>query len=135
MSALTLSAPQSRTRRHAASGQRTSQPRSAPATSALPTAPARLTRRGRLVVVAALTLLLFVSLGMLGRVVATATSDASSGPVTRTWVVQPGESLWDVAVAVDPGTDPRETIARIVDLNDLPQSAVTVGQSIQVPAP
>jgi hypothetical protein len=48
-------------------------------------------------------------------------------------VVQPGESLWDVAVAVDPSTDPRETIARIVDLNDLPQSAVTVGQSIQVP--
>ena len=112
---------------------RATRPTSSRAASRATRGPARLTRRGRLVVLAALTLILFASLGLLGRVVAGATSDATGGPVTRTWVVQPGESLWDVAVAVDPNADPRETIARIVDLNDLPQSAVTVGQSIQVP--
>ena len=92
----------------------------------------RLTRRGRLVVVLVLTVALF-ALASVGRVWAFATADASSGPVTSTWVVQPGETLWDVASAVDPGADPRDTIARIVDLNDLPTSSVTVGQSIQVP--
>jgi hypothetical protein len=49
-------------------------------------------------------------------------------------VVQPGETLWVIAESVDPDTDPRETVARIVAMNDLPDSSVLVGQELQIPA-
>ncbi len=54
--------------------------------------------------------------------------------MATTWVVQPGETLWTVAVAVDPDTDPRETVARIIDLNALSDTGVVAGQSLLVPA-
>jgi LysM repeat protein len=59
---------------------------------------------------------------------------ATSSDAARTWVVQPGETLWSIAQRLDPNTDPRETVARIVAMNDLPSSAVAVGQEIFVPA-
>jgi nucleoid-associated protein YgaU len=99
-------------------------------------APARLTRRGRLVVLLALVTLLFaVALAATGGF-ARAGDDrsAAAGPVATTWVVQPGETLWQVAEAVAPGEDPRETVARIVELNGLADASVTVGQSLLVPA-
>jgi LysM repeat protein len=55
-------------------------------------------------------------------------------PTQGTWVVQPGETLWSIAERVDPGTDPRETVARLVAVNDLPESSVQVGQELQIPA-
>jgi len=95
--------------------------------------PLRLTRRGRLLAVLALTVALF-TLVSLGRVVADAGLQHRHAAVTRTWVVQPGQSLWTIASAVAPGTDPRDTVARIVELNHLPGAGVTVGQALQVPA-
>lgn len=93
----------------------------------------RLTRRGRLVVVMALTLLLFAIVS-LGHAVADAGHQRGHLAVTHTWVVQPGENLWSIATSVAPGTDPRDTVARIVELNHLPSAAVTVGEALQVPA-
>lgn len=100
--------------------------------------PVRLTRRGRLLLLAVLVALVF-SLASLGAAAVWASGPGdgdggSSGPVATQWVVQPGESLWQVAVAVAPDTDPRDTVARIVELNDLTSTTVTAGQTLLVPA-
>lgn len=107
--------------------------------AAAPTA-VRLTGRGRLVVLVALTLAVFALISV-GRVwaqadasIGAATGPASSSTVTDTWVVQPGETLWTVAGAVAPDVDPRETIASIVALNALSDTAVVAGQTLLVPA-
>ena len=100
----------------------------------------RITRRGRLVLVALVVALAFavISLGQAAlSPQAQAGSQAgseSSSDASRTWVVQPNETLWSIAEQVDPDADPRETVARIVSMNDLPDSAVLVGQEIHVPA-
>jgi LysM repeat protein len=67
-----------------------------------------------------------------GRVAVQATS-TSDGPATKSWVVQPGETLWSVAQHVEPGADPRETVLRIEQLNGLTSADVTVGQHLVVP--
>jgi len=109
------------------------------APTAVQPASLRLTRRGRLVVLVLLTVAVFALISA-GRVWAQAEptpaagTSSSSAPVTSTWVVQPGETLWSVAVAVDPDTDPRETVARIIDLNALSDTGVVAGQSLLVPA-
>ena len=102
------------------------------------TAPLRLTRRGRLTLVALVAALAFVIVS-LGQVAASAGSAGESGaavstPVSSTWVVQPGETLWTIAERLDGETDPRETVARIVAMNDLPNSSVQAGQELQIPA-
>jgi nucleoid-associated protein YgaU len=93
----------------------------------------RLTRRGRLVLVALVAALAFALIS-LGQVAAQAGDGSGDAVSSTTWVVQPGETLWVIAERVDPGTDPRETVARIVAMNDLPGSSVLVGQELQVPA-
>lgn len=99
--------------------------------------PVRMTRRGRLLLVLALVVLVFslVSLGRAGGwALAASDTSGSGGPVATEWVVQPGETLWQVAAVVAPDTDPRETVARIVELNGLPDASIRVGQRLLVPA-
>ena len=108
---------------------------------ALDTAPARvaggavqLTRRGRLVllvtlVAAGIALMLAVA-GLTGGAAAGTTP---SQPASRTIVVQPGQTLWSIARDIAPNADRRDTIARIVELNALPSSAVSAGERIAVP--
>ncbi len=95
----------------------------------------RLTRRGRLVLVALVAVLAF-ALVSLGQVAASAgpADDGTGEPVSATWVVQPGETLWMIAERVDPETDPRETVARILAMNNLPGSSVQAGQELEIPA-
>lgn len=97
----------------------------------------RLTTRGRVVMVG-LLLLLVLTVASLGRLTGSADAadprEVSGGPVATSWVVQPGETLWVIAEQVEPGVDPRETVARIVELNDLPDSSVEAGQRLFVPA-
>jgi hypothetical protein len=106
---------------------------------ALPTRPSdtaiRITRRGRLVLLGLVVALAFALIS-LGQVAAQAGSSdpTSSGPVSSTWVVQPGETLWVIAERLDPDADPRETVARILAMNDLPSSSVLVGQELLIPA-
>lgn len=98
------------------------------ATSA-PASPLRMTRRGRLLVVTLAVLV--VLLPGAWRAVATAQVE---GPGTVAVTVQPGDTLWGIASAVDPGADPRAIIAEIRDTNGLTQSGLVPGQVLQVPA-
>ncbi|WP_166375956.1 LysM peptidoglycan-binding domain-containing protein [Aeromicrobium phragmitis] len=105
-------------------------PLAAPAQPAA--APLRLTRRGRIVVFAAVALLLAVSSIVLGASVA-ATDDAATLPTT-TVQVQPGQTLWEIAAEANPGGDIRTTIDEIVRLNALPNaSGLKMGTTLAVP--
>lgn len=92
----------------------------------------RLTRRGRLVIV------------LLGLVAAYGGFTLLSDPAVSTSqehhgsheqiVVEPGQSLWDIATTIAPDDDPRDVIAEIVDLNALESSgAVQAGQLLYIP--
>jgi hypothetical protein len=98
----------------------------------------RLTRRGRVALVAVVAVLAFLAVAVgqaaLGAFEAAAGSDASSSETARTWVVQPGETLWSIAQRVAPDSDPRDTVARIVAMNDFSGSSVVAGEQIYVPA-
>ena len=104
-------------------------------TSARSTSGLRLTRRGRIVLMFASSMFLLIAVIASGRFSADAgTSLADQGRATGVVVVQPGESLWQIASAIAPGVDPRETISLIRNLNGLGDTTVVAGQSIVVPA-
>ena len=123
--------------RHAASAPR----RDTPAVRSgrprdTPAAPLRLTRRGRVVVALAATLLVtLVSLLLAG--VAQATNDGPSPRAAREDLIQvivrPGQSLWSVAESADPDQDTRAVIQQIIDLNSLSGDTVLAGQQLWVP--
>ena len=89
----------------------------------------RMTRRGRLVVLA--LALLVVLLPGAWRAMATAQVE---GPTTVAVTVQPGDTLWEIAADIDPGADPRALIAEIREMNALTQSGLVPGQVLVVPA-
>ena len=94
--------------------------------------PIRLTRRGRRVVALLAIIpiaLTFLLIGMRGAVA----TDGTVQSETQSVVVKPGQSLWDVAVAISPNTDPRETIWLIQQLNTMETSDVLAGQALIVP--
>jgi nucleoid-associated protein YgaU len=96
-------------------------------------APVRLTRRGRLVVLAMLLGLLLATAAV-AMAPATATSDRGDNLVAERVTVQPGDTLWAIAERVRPDADPRATIARIKDMNGLTSGAAQAGQVLLVPA-
>jgi len=105
--------------------------------SAGPSAPISLTRRGRLLLTALALVVLVVSAVLAsGGAPATAGTDGLDGPapaVAERVTVRPGETLWAIAQRETPGVDPRETIARILDLNALESSAVQAGSVLVLP--
>ena len=109
----------------------------APARRPRPSAPSsslRLTRRGRAVIALASAAFLFAVTIVSGVFSADAGSSAAEqGRATGVVVVQAGESLWQIAQAVAPEADPRETVTTIRDLNGLDDAPVVPGQSIIVP--
>ena len=106
---------------------------------AAPASPIRLTRRGRRLArtaVIALALLLALTIGVLGRGAPVQAGDAPAQVATSTVIVQPGQSLWDVARGLSLDADLRETVARIQELNGLSGGAgstVRPGQELIVP--
>ena len=91
----------------------------------------RLTARGRAVVTC-----LLVALALAALLLTTSVSGAgtSSTPVpVRHVVVEPGQTLWQIAGDVAPDADRRDTVAAILELNALPGSSVQAGQQIAVP--
>jgi hypothetical protein len=92
--------------------------------------PVRLTRRGRVVLLALLLLLT----GVVAVLVAASTGEAATpaGPAP-TVVVQPGDTLWSIAARYVPGPDPFGTIERIRQLNGLDGYTVHAGQRLQLP--
>lgn len=110
--------------------------RTVPARSTRPRAEQRtwrLTRRGRLVVGTVLSVPFAAALMIVGSVQADAGTSAAEGAATAIVVVQPGESLWGIAQQIAPGSDPRELVTTIRDLNGLSDAPVVPGQSLVVP--
>ncbi|MBK9741001.1 MAG: LysM peptidoglycan-binding domain-containing protein [Actinobacteria bacterium] len=102
--------------------------------SARTPAPVRLTTRGRVVLLVVSTLFLALVVLLSGRFSADAgTSAGAQGRATGVVVVQPGESLWQIAQQIAPALDPREVVTAIRALNGLGDSTVIAGQSIVVP--
>lgn len=100
--------------------------------SPAPTGQVRLTRRGRLAVFAVmLAAVLGAALGFSGS--STATSE--SGPEVRTEmiVVQPGQTLWEIAGEYADGGDVRGAITELEQLNALESSMLVAGQELFVP--
>jgi len=98
-----------------------------------PRSSVRLTRRGRIVVGALVSLPFAALLVVTGSVAADAETADSQVSATAIVVVQPGENLWSIAQAVAPHDDPRSTITAIRDLNSLGTDTVVPGQSLVVP--
>ena len=144
MSTMTIAAPVCRLRHSrlpatspsAAAARPTAPPRRPVAlvcpTPARTSAPLQLTARGRAV--------LFLALLAAGLIVSLATGAVSLAGTSTTAVpvryvtVEAGQTLWGIAGEVAPSSDPRETVARIRELNALPSSALQAGQQIAVPA-
>lgn len=103
-------------------------------------APIRLTRRGRIVVgaligvgVAALAALIWLAVAGQAEASSSARAGRLAGGTVARVVVKPGQTLWGIAVQVDPGADPRVIIPQIVDMNSLSSTAISVGQVLWVP--
>ena len=99
----------------------------------------RLTRRGRRLArttVVLLALLTALVISLVGRGGIGQATDAPARSATTTVVVQPGETLWQVARSVSTDADPRETLARIQELNNLEGAGALIhpGQQLVVPA-
>jgi hypothetical protein len=94
----------------------------------------RLTRRGRLLLTAVVMLALVVAAVLLsGGAPARAGTDRAPAAVGERVTVRPGETLWQIAERVAPGSDPRETVARILDLNGLQTAQVQAGTALRLP--
>jgi hypothetical protein len=100
----------------------------------------RLTRRGR-IVVAGLIIASMMLVAALAWLVGTARADTAGGGVPsgavyhslRSVVVLPGQSLWSIATQYEPGSDPRNAIQEIIDLNALSGTSVQPGQQLWLP--
>ena len=91
-----------------------------------------LTRRGRLVLVTCLALLLFAAFSV-GRIGAEGATTMAPSPQLEQTVVQPGETLWGVATRIALGQDPRPVVDQIRRLNDLESSGIQAGQQLLLP--
>jgi LysM domain len=100
----------------------------------------RLTRRGR-IVVAGLAAACMVLVAALAWLAGTAKASAAGSGVPssavyhslRSVTVLPGQSLWSIATQYEPGSDPRNVIQEIVDLNALSGTAVQPGEHLWLP--
>jgi len=100
----------------------------------------RLTRRGR-VVVAILITVGMALVAALSWLAGTAQADAAGSGVPssavyhslHSVVVLPGQSLWSIASKYEPGSDPRDVIQQIIDINALGSTSVQPGQRLWLP--
>jgi hypothetical protein len=95
----------------------------------------RLTRRGRVVVTALVTAPLVAAAVWFGLSsgVAVAGDESGPSPALQRVTVAPGESLWQIAVAVAPHDDPRDVVDGLIDMNGLETTVLTPGETLVVP--
>ena len=92
------------------------------------------TVRGFLKGLPLLTLAALIVLGAISFFGPAASASVENASVTRTVVVvKHGETLWDIAQAVDPHGDTRDTVVRIMELNSLTSTSVDTGQRLEIP--
>ena len=92
------------------------------------------TPRGFLKGLPLLTLAALIVLGAISFFGPAASASVENASVTRTVVVvKHGETLWDIAQAVDPQGDTRDTVVRIMELNSLTSTSVDAGQRLEIP--
>ncbi len=92
------------------------------------------TVRGFLKSMPLLTLAALIVLGAISFFGPAASASVENASVTRTVVVvKHGETLWDIAQAVDPHGDTRDTVVRIMELNSLTSTSVDAGQRLEIP--
>ena len=93
----------------------------------------RLTRRGKIVVLAAAVAAVALLVVMFGSS-SFAGDQAGTPPETTSVRVLPGQTLWQIAAEANPNGDIRKTVDEIVRLNSLPNaSALQLGSEIAVP--
>ena len=94
-------------------------------------------RRLRLAVTVAVTLAAVAGLqGLAGEAGAGVGSTDAGGPTGhRTYVVQPGDTVWRIAERLaGPGADPRPLVDGIVEANGVDPGALMAGQTLVIPA-
>jgi LysM repeat protein len=96
--------------------------------------PARLTRRGRIVVTGVSALLIgALSAGFATAAQATRTGSGSPGRYVTKVTVLSGQSLWSLGEAYDPDADTRLIIREIQQLNSMSGDQVQPGEVLWVP--
>jgi len=70
---------------------------------------------------------------LLALVVLTGSAYGSSPASSRTVLVQPGDTIWNIAAGHYPGEDIRERVAEIEAVNHLPGAFVVAGQDLALP--
>lgn len=130
-----VQSPAARTSARRTSAQRMSASRTSDERSSAVSSHLRLTRRGRFVVTALVAIPLVIGAAAFaingGGAIASgeATQSTSFSHVT----VSSGQSLWQIAERIAPSSDPRDVVAAIIDLNQLPSSLVMPGQRLAIP--
>ena len=94
----------------------------------------RLTRRGRLVLLA-LILASLMAAGLALGASSAATDTRGPAQPTPTVVVQEGDTLWGIAAQVAEPGEVREAVHELEELNALSGPELTEGQRIAVPTP
>jgi Tfp pilus assembly protein FimV len=104
-----------------------------PSSSGRSSAPIRLTRRGRLFVVAGLMATMVLAGIVTGHGSSQAAGGGSVAATSRTLTVKPGDTLWSVAARIAPHSDPRLVVADIESRNHLIGGQVRAGEQLRVP--
>jgi hypothetical protein len=101
--------------------------------------PLRLTRRGRAVVATlVVAVMAAIALGV-GLAAAGGVQAANHGRPTAGYqgmheiVVRPGQTLWSIASAAEPGADPRDVVQEIMTANAMSDTTISAGQLLWVP--
>ncbi|WP_169807363.1 LysM peptidoglycan-binding domain-containing protein [Herbidospora cretacea] len=94
--------------------------------------PIRLTRRGRIVLVA-LIAALSLAVGWLGTRAAVTASAGPSVEGLTSVTVQEGDTLWEIAAANPGEGDPAVRVREIMDLNGLPDPLIRPGTTLYLP--
>ncbi|GAA2543871.1 hypothetical protein GCM10010435_10300 [Winogradskya consettensis] len=94
--------------------------------------PLRLTRRGRVAVLALFVLLASLASAVLWTTASRA-DETPAGPAVPV-VVQPGDSLWSIADRMVPERSPQQVVPEIRDLNGIDSPYIYAGQTLAVPS-
>jgi len=100
----------------------------------------RLTRRGRRVIVGFAAAVALAVAAALWLAAATGAQAANHGVAPgavyksmRAVVVQPGQTLWSIALRAEPAADPRVVVSQIMEFNALSNDVVAPGERLWVP--